>query len=344
MVPVVALVVLVVRWVAERKPFWRAPSAAVLGMALAWLVRPDPVGSARTVYVHLVELALAKQRHVPLAFGNEVYRLPNADLIDHYLPFLILWLAATAALLAAILIRKSVSLTGAQRTRIFASLVLSVIFFQLSSSATIRGVDPWVVFGAYFMGAACSALLAAREGRREAAVRRRAKVGTGTLAAALIVVLAWTATTRSFAAIRAMGIDPHRCAPAMRWLDSHSSPGSIVFHTSWSLFPEMFFWDKRNRYLNGMDPIFLYAYDRSLYWKVHRLAVGASAANTSGSPPGEAEKPVDTFTVLTRDFDASYLLLERSENPELFAYAASDHRFALRYDSGGIAIFSLGGR
>ncbi len=49
------------------------------------------------------------------------------------------------------------------------------------------------------------------------------------------------------------------------WLAGHSDPGDIVFHSDWDEFPMLWFHNDVNYYIVGLDPTFMYEYDRDLY-------------------------------------------------------------------------------
>ena len=49
------------------------------------------------------------------------------------------------------------------------------------------------------------------------------------------------------------------------WLEQNTPQGSIVFHSSWDNFPELFFYNHHNYYLSGLTPDFMYVYGKSIY-------------------------------------------------------------------------------
>ncbi|MFA6410033.1 MAG: hypothetical protein WCW26_00445 [Candidatus Buchananbacteria bacterium] len=62
-------------------------------------------------------------------------------------------------------------------------------------------------------------------------------------------------------------------APA-EWLKQNSAPGDIVFHSDWDEFPILFYYNDINYYLVGLDPTFMYSYDRDLYQRWSELTTG----------------------------------------------------------------------
>jgi len=69
--------------------------------------------------------------------------------------------------------------------------------------------------------------------------------------------------------------DPYdRLKPASEWLIKNTPDKSIVYNVAWDEFPELFFWNTHNYYIVGMDPTFLYEYDKSLYKKYQDIYEG----------------------------------------------------------------------
>lgn len=50
------------------------------------------------------------------------------------------------------------------------------------------------------------------------------------------------------------------------WLKANTEKSSVVFYNNWSMWPMMFFYNNYNHYIIGMDPTFLYEYDKRIYW------------------------------------------------------------------------------
>jgi hypothetical protein len=125
------------------------------------------------------------------------------------------------------------------------------------------------------------------------------------------------------------------------WLKANTQPGEIVFNVRWDSFHGLFFWNHSNYYINGMDPVFQYAYNENLYWKGHFLATDKADKLTCGKIRCTAEEAEDTHTALVRDFKASYLMLKLSQNPKLYFYLVKDEKFPLVFDNEKEAIFKI---
>ena len=58
------------------------------------------------------------------------------------------------------------------------------------------------------------------------------------------------------------------------WLIKNTPEKSIIYNVAWDESPELFFWNTHNYYIVGMDPTFLYEYDKSLYKKYQDIYEG----------------------------------------------------------------------
>ena len=88
-------------------------------------------------------------------------------------------------------------------------------------------------------------------------------------------------------------------AGVSRWLAENTAEGEIVFNVDWDRYPMLFFHNRRNRYVTGLDPNYLYYYDPELYNKWEFISKGKSAE----------------LAVHLRDFDSRYLVASSRFRP-----------------------------
>lgn len=62
---------------------------------------------------------------------------------------------------------------------------------------------------------------------------------------------------------------------AGRWLQDNTRYGEAVFHTDWSEFPMLFYYNDKSRYVAGLDPTFFYYQNPELYTLWTRISGGA---------------------------------------------------------------------
>ncbi len=338
-------VALLAHWLLERKWAWRAAAAALAGAAGGWLLRPNPLSAAKLLRVQLVQWAIEKQQGTPLLLGGEALPVDPAGLVLQFLPFLGLWCGAITLLVVVLLRKREIyrALPAPQRAFLWTSAVLSVVFFEMTVLVSLRASDQWKLFAVLFVAAVFTAFLrpVAPGGSMALAPRlRRIITGVGLV---LSFILAGRVLAPGEERWLAQGYSPDRLRGAAEWLRYQSQPGEIVFHAQWQVFPELFFWNQQNRYINGMDPIFLFAADARRYWKAHHLATGQGSAFTCAAPECPDEIVEDTYQVLRRDFQATYLLVDRRKSPYLAAWAERDRRLERGFASGEVAIYRLVG-
>jgi len=333
----VAGMVAVVKIRTERVWEWRKIIAVLAGLAAGWLLRPNPVGAAKIMYVQVFQLMIEKQKGL-LSFCKELAPLP-AEGLTTFIPFTAVWLSIAAISLAAIFLRRA-DLPPKKRTFFWGSLALSVVFFEMIILVSRRSIDQWAPFAVVLIAAGFTYFLDWRKIEAKALLNRRMRILASSVGAIVFVLIFHLALVSYPIGMRG-SIRPYRFSGAAEWLKNHARPGEIVFQADVSVFAELFFWNPQNRYINGMDPIFLYAHNPSLYWKVQHLADGEAAFQTWGTRDAAGAKMEETYTVLRRDFKASYLFIQKSETPVFYAYARGDPRFLPCFDDEAAAVFKL---
>jgi hypothetical protein len=160
--------------------------------------------------------------------------------------------------------------------------------------------------------------------------------------AVLLALLCAPLTFYRLDAIMDGGFDPRKFQAVGEWLAQHASPGAIVFNVNWDRFGELFFWDPQNYYINGMDPIFEYAYDPHLCWKNRYYELDTVDEYTCGDYPCSDEQVARTYDALKHDFHASYVVLEAERNPKLNQYLSGAAGFTKMFESGsGVVVYRI---
>ncbi len=80
------------------------------------------------------------------------------------------------------------------------------------------------------------------------------------------------------------------------WLMEHSREKEIVFNADWDDFPFLFFYNHKNYYIVGLDPMYMYKYDPELYRLYQRITKGKVLV------PGR---------IIKEKFKASYIFVDR---------------------------------
>ena len=328
LLPLVALVFVASSLAHRQRPDWAAASAIAAGTLAGWLLRPNPLGALRLAWIQIGLFLEVKRRGLALPFGQELQPLsPTLDLPRLVLP----GLALVAALVAfAVRLRRHPGEAVPLRVAEWASLTLGLFFALLSVRVASRSIELAAAFLATFAGLVFTEYwqTASRRGRAQAAA----------VPALVLAVLVPQAAARYHA--RVQGARPLLAfRGASSWLAHNSRPGELVFHAWWDQFPHLFFWNPRNHYLGGMDPLFQYAYDETRFWKAQGLATDVSPQATCGKPACGAGELEETALVLRRDFGASFVLVHRYQNPRLDAYLQAQRGFLRVFDDGTDVVY-----
>jgi hypothetical protein len=339
MLPLIAGVYAVVKYCVARELPWQRFLAVLAGEAVGWVLRPNPLGAARLVWIQTVTWSQAHLQGVALETPRDMIPMPLSFLQYNFTPVLVAWLLVTGVWFW-LRWRRPRPEPEPRGTLLWTGFLLALFFFELSTNAAARASDQWLLFGFTFVALALTSL-AERPGV-QARLRRRPALGPALAAlgvAAALGTVAWSAVS-STAAVAELMPSLTRLQPACDYLRGHAPPGAVVFSTQWGLFPELFFWDPNNYYIGGMDPIFQYAYSPELFWKAAHMAE-SDGATTCGTPTCVLGAGEDSYTVLKRDFHASYVLLERGPEASLCRWVQGDPRFAVRFTDGQFLVAEL---
>jgi hypothetical protein len=326
-VPLIFLGVLVaVKFLSEKNLPWRESLAVTGGLVMGWLLRPNPLGAAKIAYVQVFHFGIEKVAGAPLLFGSELQPM-NFAIYSNYLPFTILWSLALLYLFCKLFSRDA-QLAAGQRTIGLAVGVLSLFFFILSVLFARRAFDFCSAFGTIVIALAVSHFVP------------RSKSLRIVLLGLFIAIAVYGISLRHRVLSLALGFEVDRLASAAKWLEANANPGDIVFNLAWEHFPELFFWNTKNFYTSGMDPIFQYAFDRQLF----DVAVSFTAAKRSvlcvtGVCPDAPD--ADPYRILKDKFKARYVFLVKEHHGDVYLKLLRDKRFELKIDANGAAVFEV---
>jgi hypothetical protein len=307
-------------------------------MALGVGLRPNPLGAVKLEYVQFVVHEMVRRKGIPLLFGREWAAVSLGDTATLFTWFLLVWVGLTALFLVAALARRETG-SSEDRTLLWSSLALSVLFFVVMVHSTKRATPLWATFAVIFVAKVFSQFLHGGVREQSKLLKTEARLVVTWLVVAALLVMTGEVVGQHLIFEQWSGRSSYRLAGAAQWLDANAPPGRIVFNVNWDMFPELFFWDTDNRYTSGLDPIFLYAYDEARYWKAHHLQTGEATKRTWGTMDRAGAKMEDVYTVVKRDFAASYLVLESRRNSELENYLDSDPRFERARDDGETVVY-----
>lgn len=224
------------------------------GLFLALLVHPYRATLPALLYDQITRAGLLRE----IPGGNEWYAQPAAFLPDN----LIIFLPWVISILYVIKHKKFTT-----HTAWFMSISSGLLFVLALYSNRVTLY--WVPYALLLSAAMLSQpLQAIRENIYKAAGQKLRKI--------LLIVLAVFLCLRGIenmlyitSTIHRIGLPINRMQNAAEWLSNHTQPGDIVTNVSWHIFPELFYWNTKNRYIAGEDPAFLWIADPVRYnaWK-----------------------------------------------------------------------------
>ena len=318
-VPVILLGVFVgTKLWTEKSLAWRESLALAGGLVAGWLFRPNPLGAARIAYVQVIQWTLEKLGGAPLEVGAELRPLA---IHSNYLAFIVLW-SSSLLFLFWKSFRGHSQLPAAQRTVLYSAGMLSALFFLLSVLFARRAFDFCSGFGTVLIALVFTRFLFQVNWLR-----------FGLLG--LLGFLALYGISLRDTVLLASGWNADRLAGAAKWIEANSEPGDIVFNVRWEYFSELYFWNTKNHYTSGMDPIFQYAYEPEL----HRA--GLSLAAPRRSALCVSGNCADPYQVLKEGFKARYVFLLKRADTRTYLYLRSDRRFSLKSEDHTSAVFEV---
>lgn len=341
---VVLAVVSIVGWaMLRRTPSRRCVAAVLLGLVLGALLRPAPIDALGLAWVQVVDRQVLG--HVgPLPGAMELQPLTIGLFLLQLTPFALLVL-----LLAALALRSSGAdrpVAGADRTiavATWSSLVLAILFLWIAFASAERASELFVGFGSIFVALRATGEIRTRNAGSAERVRFAGFEVASAVAVALFLITAgrsW-ALLRSYQQVVAYPFAPERLRESSAWLAKRARPGEIVFHVDWERFANLFFWNPSGRYINGMDPIFEYAYDPALT-RAHAVLVADQPATfataESRRAAGLAKALVPT---LAEDFGASFVVLEKRRSKHLYRALLDELGRAPAFENDEEAVFAL---
>jgi len=336
--PVLIAMVILLFEILDRQKINLIKYLAVLGgLLVGWLLRPNPIGALKLAYVQVAQLLVEKQSALPLRFGRELKPFVLENFVDQHIPLAIFFIGALVFWLW-LFKNKRIEDKASLKIVAWSSLVLTGFFAVLTFGVARRSNELMVSFAVIFIG-----LIFSYWFRKFYPKIRRWPAGL-TLAAIVTIILLIFMPIKNinrYDSYIISAFPPLRFQAALTWLNENAQPGEIVFNVHWDRFAEFFFWNHQNYYINGMDPIFQYAYEPASYWKTHFLHIDAAGHITCAMIRCEVEEVLPVYDVLKNDFKASYIVIEKPRNTKLLEYLEQSLKFDKVFEAPFEAVFKI---
>ncbi len=332
----IAAAVLGVKLLIEKRFVWLVGLGAFFGVTVGWLARPNPIDAIKLFYIQVLRQIIEKQSGLPLLFGEENFPLGLKILFSNFGLYLLIWIAA-AVLMAWILTKRIHRAENWQKTILLSSGAISIISFLLSIIVARRTYNLWVAFGWILIAAVVSYLLPALKTFRRDLPQQW-------VATILIIFSLYSVTYSAYQSINSINrfaYPSDYLKEGALWLKESSRLNEIVFNLHWSHFSPLFYWNRHNYYVGGLDPIFQYAYSPELYWKFHYLSADLVTKKTCGAEACTREMLEDTYEVLKSNFNAKYIILNKNQNPAVNFFLENDSRFEKKLESRDALVYLI---
>ena len=320
----------------EKEKFdWSKVLAVIAGGIMGWFLRPHPISAVKLLYIQVIKLLVEKQSKLPLAFGTEWLPYSWRALFNASSLFFLLWAAAIIFLAWSLYKYKDqiLKFSFEKSFLLWGSLIISSAFFFMTVLIARKSLLSWVTFGALFIACLYSYIVPVKFKQNFSAI----------LFIAFLFMFLNSSYKTGISMLNSIPPDAYR--ESALWLKENSRPGDIVFNTHWDDFSILFFWNQKNYYIGGLDPIFQYDYDPGLYWEYHFLSKGITDEFTCNDKNCSPEGRKETYKALMEDFNAKYIFIEQRRNPDLYSLLESDPRFKKEFLSkdNRETIFSIDG-
>ncbi len=105
---------------------------------------------------------------------------------------------------------------------------------------------------------------------------------------------------------------------ATTWLASNTPPQSIILHSDWDEWPILFYNNDQNYYIMGLDPTFMYNFDKDLHQKFVSITTGKYKYNLDKQ--------------IKQSFDADYIFVEKKSHQALINNLEENQNINLVYE------------
>lgn len=301
----VALIEAIACVIRREKIRWQKLVVVFAGISVGWLLRPNPIGVFKLAYIQISRLLVEKLNGVPLNFGPELYPINLPVLVSGVVPILVL--IALVIFLFIKLNKKEIT-TLNNKAFLYSCLVLSAIFLFLTFFVARRSIDFWIIFTIASVEIILTSILP----------KLNRVLVVGIIIFLISISLNSTYWARQF---QSSANKQDQFRESAIWLEKNSNPGDIVINLRWDNFGPLFFWNQKNYYRGGMDPIFQYTYDSNLFWlnywpEIDTFTVQNDRVYTCGSISCSNEGWVDYVNALKTEFKAKYIFVQKARNPK----------------------------
>lgn len=246
--------------------------ATVLGIIVGILLNPYHLKLFPFLQQQLWEIGVQNKSTI-IKVGNEWYPVPFMDFIKRH--FVIVY----AFILSSIVFFAEVKKVTKRELYFF---VLSLVFLILTIRFR-RFAEYFVPFAAIFVGFVVYQLKSQIQHLynhlRAQALSVQYMLKCMLLAALAIFIMIDVRVGMDLYSSSKNSRDFNYMKGIATWLKNSVDPQTVVFHTDWSDFPGLFYFDDQHYYITGLDPTFMYDYNGEQYRLYEDIVRGIKTDN-----------------------------------------------------------------
>ncbi|MBI4826445.1 MAG: hypothetical protein HY807_08495 [Nitrospirae bacterium] len=291
-----SLVFILSGWLVEKRPDIKIFHMTLLGIVTGLVVNPYFPGNVTSIIYNISRTFLENPSGIQL--GSEWKPYQTWDFVRNSLP---VFLVFPLTILFLPLVKKI-------KREEYASVCLSLLFLFMTLKSR-RFVEYWPVFA--FLSASLVV------GRR---------VSWQFILAGFILLLPlMNFNFKEAVSESSTSTSPESYLGSAKWLEKNTSAGDIVFNADWDDFPFLFYYNAKNYYIVGLDPMYLYSYDKdksALYRKITK---------------GQKD---ETGKLIMEEFNSRYVFLDR-DHDSLYERLSEDPLAKKVFEDSGGYVFKL---
>ncbi len=307
-----------------KKEFIKANLTAWAGVLAGLVINPYFPQNLKFYWQQLVQIGLINYKD-EIAVGSEWY---SPNLFSFIPPNGTIFIFITLALVCLLIYRKKL-------TRLHWLLLSLAGFFFLATLKSVRFVEYFIPFAFIFSCLTLTLYLTSNHFKKQLVYYRKniykhkiyLVIGIY-LSIALILFFLANLQTLYFQFQENNNNKYYYSYHAQQHLKAVSQPGDTVFHSRWDYWPQFFYHNTYNNFLVGLDPTFMYNYNKDNYQTWIDLRDGKFKTQSA--------------QVIKQTFNCKYALITDQQFDQLLlAYLKRDPKAQLIYQDEQINIFDL---
>jgi len=325
-IPILCFIYLFIEYYQTKKFDWKLLLYPIIGLLIGLFIRPDFPQNLYIIFVQNFYVLFYKLKGIQLDIGGEWH--PISAPLKTNLILLFLFSSALAFMLID-LIGKRIKKNTLSIIHLYASFL--VIFFCLLTLMSQRFFEYWAPFTIFF-AAFTFKYISEDKYWRDLATQFIKIIGNFFIRIKLLLfilfclVIILNGYINISGAINSMKetIFPFdKYQEASQWLKENTLAQSIIFNASWDNFPQLFFYNHQNHYINGMDPTFMYLYNKELFWLWSNMTrQGIICSQSEKECPDSvytekfSQRSQKIYRIIKNKFQSEYVFIDNLEIPD----------------------------